>query len=73
MQVAKTRTPAEELQRQAANTARLKRKAEKQLREGMKARKKLVPANPYQDEDPDQDEFFNDNFEEGSETQSDHT
>ena len=41
MQAAKPLTPAEELAKKAANAARLKRKAERQLQETMKARKKL--------------------------------
>ena len=69
MQAAKTLTPAEELAKKAANAARLKRKAERQLQETMKARKKLVAADPYLDEDEDMADIANQNFEPGSDSE----
>ena len=71
MQVAKTLTPAEELERKVANAARLKRKAERQLQAVMKARKKLVAADPYLDEDEGTGmaDLLNLNFEPGSDSE----
>ena len=71
MQAAKTLTPAEELAKKAANAARLKRKAERQLQETMKARKKLVAADPYLDEDEGTGmaDPLNLNFEPGSDSE----
>ena len=71
MQAAKTLTPAEELAKKAANAARLKRKAERQMQETMKARKKLVAADPYLDEDEGTGmaDLLNQNFEPGSDSE----
>ena len=70
MQVAKTRTPAEELQRQADVAARHKREAERQLMATMKARKQLVAADPYLDEaDEDMADLENRNFEPGPDSE----
>ena len=69
MQAAKPLTPAEELAKKAANAARLKRKRERQLQETMKARKKLVAADPYLDEDEDMADIANQNFEAGSDSE----